>query len=90
MKLKILEETDKKIKVEIEEEGHSFSNALRKELWNDSHVKVAGYNIRHGLIKNPVLIVETDGKEKPRIALKKAADGLRKKMKDLKTVFKKL
>ena len=89
MKLNILEQKYNEIKVEIEGENHTIANALRKELWENKNVKVSGYNIKHGLIRNPVLVIETE-KEKPLVALKKAVSGLKKKMKDLKTVFKKL
>jgi len=89
MKLNILEETDKKLKLEIEGENHTLANALRKELWEDGSVKVSGYNIKHGLVRNPVLVVEVS-KGKPKDALKKAVTGLKKKMKDLKVEFKKL
>lgn len=88
MELEIIEETKDKIKVVVKGEGHTFCNLLRKELWNDSHVKVAGYNIKHSLVGDPILIVETDGEEKPRQALKKAVARLKKTIDEFKTKIK--
>jgi len=59
--------------IEIKGEGHAFCNALKEELWNDSHVKAAGYNIEHPLVGVPRLVIETDGKESPKKALAGAA-----------------
>jgi|TARA_Y100000034_G_C6893287_1_gene411373 DNA-directed RNA polymerase subunit L len=87
MEVKILEEEKGFIKIEIIGEDHTLANALRKELWNDSHVKVAGYNIDHPLVGNPVLIVETDGKEDPKKALNSAVDRLKKKNSELLLKF---
>jgi DNA-directed RNA polymerase subunit L len=78
MELKILEESKDFLKLEIIGEDHTLANALRKELWNDSHVKIAGYNIEHPLIGSPILMVDTDGKEDPKKALFGAADRLKK------------
>ena len=45
MEVNILEEKKDKIIFEIKGEGHTLSNAIRKELWNDEHVKAAAYAI---------------------------------------------
>jgi DNA-directed RNA polymerase subunit L len=88
MELTIVEEEKDKIKFEVKGEGHTFANPISKELWNDSHVKTSGYSIKHSLISNPVFIVETDGIEKPKIALKKASERLTKQMDEILTKFK--
>lgn len=88
MEVKILEEKKDRVKVEIGGEGHSFCNALRKELWNDKHVKVAGYTIEHSLEGKPVITIETDGEESPKTALKKAAERLEKNASEFKKKFK--
>ena len=88
MEIKILEDEKDRIKFEIEGEGHTFSNPLSKELWKDSHVKTSGYNIKHSLVSNPVFLVETDGKEPVKSALKKAVERLDKQMNELLTKFK--
>lgn len=90
MEIKILEETKDKISIEIVGETHTLCNAIRNELWKDSHVKIAGYRVDHPLIANPILVVETDGKESPKIALKNAIDSMGKWTEQLQTKIKKL
>lgn len=90
MEVKILGEDKSRIKFEIEGENHTFSNPLSKELWKDNHVKAAGYHIKHSLVSNPIFIVETDGSENPKNALKKAVARLEKQMGDLGAKFKSL
>ena len=87
MKLNIVEDKKNRMVVEIHDETHSFCNALKKELWNDSHVKVSGYRIEHPLVGIPTFIIETDGKESPKKALKSAADRLKKEADKFKTAF---
>ena len=77
MEVSILEDSKEKFKVEIKDETHTLLNALRKELWNDSKIKLAGYNISHPLTAEPILTIETDGKS-PKKALKDAIKRLSK------------
>ncbi|RMF55701.1 DNA-directed RNA polymerase subunit L [Candidatus Woesearchaeota archaeon] len=78
MEVKVLEETKNKIVFELKGEGEAFCNALKDELWRDKHVKTAGYHIEHPLEGIPKIIVETDGKEKPRAALLASITRLKK------------
>ena len=78
------------MKIELIGEDHTFANALRKELWNNPNVQLAGYNVEHPLISNPVLVVDTNGKEDPKKALLSAVEGLKKKNLDLISQIKKL
>jgi len=87
MELKIIEDKKNKMVFELKGETHTFCNALKNELWNDDHIKAASYKIAHPLIGVPKFIVETDGKESVKKALKKAAKGLEKVSGDFKTVF---
>ena len=87
MKLKILEDKKNKMVLEIKGESHTFCNALKQELWNDKHVKIAGYNIAHPLIGVPKFVVETDGKENPKKALIDAAKRLKSVSDKFKTAF---
>lgn len=87
MEIKVLEETKKKFLVEIIGQGSAFCNALKKELWNDSHIKAASFNLEHPLVSNPKIIIETDGKEEPRKALEKAIERLQKQAKEFKSGF---
>ena len=90
MEVKILEDEKSRIKFEIAGEGHTFANPLSKELWKDSHVKISGYHIKHSLISSPIFVVETDGNEAVKIAVKKAAERLEKSMTEIGSKFKAL
>ena len=85
MELKIIEDKKNRMVFELKGETHTFCNILRKELWNDKHVKSAAYNIEHPLIGIPKIIVETDGNESPKKALKEAV----KRMQKVNDKFKK-
>ncbi len=90
MELKILREEKNTLEIEIKGEGHSFCNALKAELWNDDHVRIAAYKIEHPLVGVPKLIVETDGKETPKKALDSAVKRLEKQLDKFKTEAKNL
>lgn len=77
LNVKILDEKKNKLTFEIEGETHTLAAPLTKELWNDSHVKAAGYNLDHPLLGKPKVMVETDG-EDPRKAVQAAAKRLAK------------
>jgi len=87
MEVKFLEDTKEKLKIEIMGEGHTLCNPLVKELWNDKNVEIAGYNIDHSLVSNPILIVQSNN---AKISLKKAIEGLSKKVKQFDEKFKKI
>ena len=78
MEINVLEDKKNRIVFEIDGIGHTFLNILGKELWNDSHVKVATYNIKHPQVSNPKFILETDGDESPKAALTSAVNRLKK------------
>jgi DNA-directed RNA polymerase subunit L len=61
MEIKILEEKKNRLVFNIEGDGSTIANILKKELWNDEHVKAAGFNVEHPLINVPTFVVETDG-----------------------------
>ena len=78
MEIKVLLDKKNKFRIAVKGEDATLCNALKKELWNDKHIKVAGFHIKHPLIGVPRLIVETDGKEDPKKALIAAAKRLQK------------
>ncbi len=88
MEIKVLEKSKNKLVVDVKGESHTLCNALRQELWNDSHVKVAAYDVKHPLIGVPHIIVETDG-EDPKKVLAKAAQRLGKKADNFAKLAKK-
>ena len=89
MEINILEEKKDKIIFEIKGEGHTLSNAIRKELWNDEHVKAAAYAIEHPLIEVPKFILETDGAD-PKKTLIAAAKRVQKDLEKGKAEAKEL
>ena len=90
MELNILEDKKNKMIVEIKGETHTFCNALKKELWNDKHVKAAAYRISHPFVGVPTLVVETDSSETPKKALLEASKRLQKGFDNFKTGFSKV
>ncbi|MDP2906491.1 MAG: DNA-directed RNA polymerase subunit L [Nanoarchaeota archaeon] len=93
MKLNVITQEKNKIRIEIIGETHTFCNALRKELWNDDDVKIAGYNIEHPLVANPVLTLETEKKDPKKVleaAIKRLRDRNEKIREAVKSVSKKL
>ena len=93
MEIKVIEKEKNKLKLEIIGEDHTFCNALRKELWNDKDVQVAGYNIEHPLVSNPVLTLETEKKDPKKVlesAIKRLKNRNVKLKESIKLVSKKL
>lgn len=88
MELKILEQTKSKFIMDVKGESFTLCNMLKKELWKNKHVKVAGYHVDHPLIGTPRFVVETDG-EDPKEALLSAAKNLKKDCDSFLKVFEK-
>ena len=78
MKISSIEDKKNRYVFEIEGMGHTYLNMIKNELWNDDHVKVATYNIKHPHIGKPKFILETDGDESPKAALSGAVSRLKK------------
>lgn len=78
MKLDVIEDKKHRFVFEIEDMGHTHLNLLKTELWNDSHVKVATYAVKHPQVSKPKFILETDGDESPKAALSSAVGRLKK------------
>ncbi len=89
MKLEIKEEKKNKIVFELKGENHTMCNALKKELWQDPNIKIAGYDVTHPLIDEIKFIVETNGKESPKKALNEAVKRLKKQGENFKSAFAK-
>jgi len=77
VKIKVLKKTANELKIEIEGTGHGLCNLLQKKLLEDKSVDMAGYDISHPLVSNPVVYVRMKGAAKPEDALKKAAEKAR-------------
>ena len=78
MEVKILDDKKNKLIVELKGAGHTLCNALKSELLNDKHVKIATYSIRHPQISLPQMIIETDGEVSPKNAVINAVQRLHK------------
>lgn len=89
MELNIVEDKKNKLVFESDNLGHTFCNILKKELWNDKHIKIATYSIAHPLVSKPRMIVETDGGVTPRQALNSAVGRLKKYSEKFKKEFSK-
>ena len=90
MEIGILPSDKGSLKIKLVGEDHTFANALRKQLWNNSNVRLAGYNIEHPLVSDPVLILDVEGKQDPKKILLKAAEELKKKNLELISKLKKI
>tara|TARA_Y100000310_G_C20686425_1_gene819309 strand:+ start:3021 stop:3299 length:279 start_codon:yes stop_codon:yes gene_type:complete len=77
MEIKTIEDTKTKFVFEIIGVSHGFCNMLKEELQKDNHIKTATYRVDHPLINIPKILVETDGNELPKDALKKAVKNLK-------------
>ena len=89
MQIKVHESTKKRMVFELLGTDHTFCNALKKELWNDSSVRAAAYKVEHPLIGVPRFIVETNGQKEAKAVLKAATARLKKHNKDFIGLFKK-
>ena len=89
MEVNIIEDKKNRLVFEIKGEGHTLSNAIRKELWNDEHVNTATYAIEHPLIEVPHFVLETDGAD-PKKTLSAAAKRLQKQVEKIKSEAKEL
>jgi DNA-directed RNA polymerase subunit L len=90
MELTVLEESDKRMVLELKGANHTLCNALKSELTGNKHVKAATYAMGHPLVGIPKMIVETDGNAKPRKLLADAAAKLSDTASSLKKEFRKV
>jgi len=89
MEINVIEEKKNRLSFELKGQGNTFCNILKDELWNDKHVTVATYTIKHPLLGIPFMIVETDGRKSPKQALESAAERVADKADKLRKEAKK-
>jgi len=87
MKLKLLKKTESNVRIQLKGEGHTFCNLIRRELWEQKETDAAGYQIEHSLVSEPKIFIDS---KKPKKALEGAISSLKKKTKELKSLFAKL
>ncbi|UCE10358.1 MAG: DNA-directed RNA polymerase subunit L [Candidatus Thorarchaeota archaeon] len=73
MKPRLVESSKQEIKIEFQDEGHSFCNLLRKTLLELSGVEFAGYNIEHPLLSSPVVTLRTKRRQ-PAVVLREGLE----------------
>lgn len=69
MELRVIEKGKKRLIFDLVDADHTFSNVLKKELWNDKSIKISAYHVEHPLIGIPRFIVETDEKDPEKVLL---------------------
>ncbi len=69
MEIVVLENEKNRLKLELKGEGHTFCNVLKKELWNDKNIDIAGYSIKHSLTAEPILTVEVGSGDSKKVIL---------------------
>lgn len=84
MKLKLLEKTDEKMKVELQGESFTLANIIRKNLW-DVGVDQASYMKEHPYLSQPKIVVFS---KNPKKSLENAAQKVADAAKDFQTEFK--
>jgi DNA-directed RNA polymerase subunit L len=82
--MKIIKDTKKELEIEITGESHSLCNALRKTLMEDKDVEAAAYVVEHPIIGEPKLYVKA---KNPRKSLKKAAETIKSRCDEFKTLI---
>jgi DNA-directed RNA polymerase subunit L len=75
MNIKILELERDKARIVLQGEGHTFMNALTEEILRDPDVDIAKYTIEFQF-SDPELLVTTNGKKDPLMAIKEACQRL--------------
>ena len=93
MNIKVLKKTPDELRIEIEGEGHTFCNVLQRALLEDKTVEMAGYDIPHPLVANPVVYVRMKKgrkpEKKPETVLREAATKIKNQTKQFRTSLKK-
>jgi DNA-directed RNA polymerase subunit L len=69
MEIKVIEKGKKRLVFDLIGADHTFSGALKKEMWNDKSIKISAYNVEHPLIGIPRFIVECDDKDPEKVLL---------------------
>lgn len=88
MKISILKKTRNELRIEVEGAGHTFCNSLHKVLLEDDTIDMAGYNISHPLVSQPIFYIRTKGRRNPETTLLDAIKRLKAKNKKLRIRFK--
>ncbi len=86
-KIRILEENEKVVRIEIEGEDHTLLAPLTSKLLDNEQVDIATYNIHHTLRSNPVLYVKMK-EGNPLEAVKSAVTSLASEFEEFEKKYK--
>ncbi len=84
MELKILDQSKNKVTLEVIAWDIGYINLVRKELWNDEKLKIAGYHKEHPQKENTKFIVETNTQKKAIEAIHEAVKRVKKDINKIK------
>lgn len=88
MKLGTLKEEDRHLELELQDETHTFANALREILLEDPDVEFVSYVVPHPQIRKSKLVLRTKN-HKPQTALKDAVKRLKERTDEFRKIMKK-
>lgn len=89
MKLKVLKNEPKELRLEVEGEGHTFCNVVQEALLEEKAVEFAGYSIPHPLVSHPNIYVRTKGRTTATRVFERALKKLEKRIVEFKKEFNK-
>ena len=84
MELKILDQSKNKVTLEVIGWDIGYINLVRKELWNDEKLKIAGYQKEHPQKENTKFIIETSTQKKAIEAIHEAVKRVKKDINKIK------
>lgn len=89
MELEVVQKDENSLKFVLRGEEHTLANLLRRVLKQNEHVLYAAYKVTHPLIdqREPVFVINTDGKESPKEALIKAAQTIKEQVNEFGEKF---
>ncbi len=90
MDLRVIENLETELSIEIQGEDHTFMNVLKGALLEVEGVTAATYDMnpeQSGGQTDPVVTVKTDGSIEPLDALEEAAGGVREKTQAFRDAF---
>ncbi len=67
MELLIIESTKNRLQANIKGADHTVCNVVVDELWNDSDVVNAAYNVEHPIVADPKILIETKSKDPKKV-----------------------
>lgn len=91
MELRVIEKTEKELRIEVAGEGHTFMNVLKGTLLENDDVAAATYDVnpeQSGGQTEPILSITTEGDADPLDVLEAAAGDVSQKTESLRSAFK--